>query len=477
MPRETPPPLSLTLTTLRTLRGWSQKELALAAGTAPSVLSAYETGIKPLSREKLDALTSLLGLGPFAVEGMLDFIALTRGTAEQEEIGAMALLAARTAAEAVRSELPRVLRELQAARDRRQAEALWDRLRRHTGRERRMIVEVGSAYQSWAFCERLCAESEKAAAADAGRAMDLAELALFTAGLVPGEESWRQRLQGYAWGHLGNARRVANDLPGADDAFARARKLWEAGAPGDPGLLDVGRLLDLEASLRRDQRRLPEALDLLDQALATDRTGKAAGRILLKKAFAFEQMGDQERAIAALEQAALLIDGQSEPRLLCVLRFNLAVNLCHLGRHKEAEALLTEMRELAMRLGNDLDLVRALWLKGRIAAGLDRKEEALAALEQVRREFMSRGLYHDLALTSLDLAVLHLQEDRTAEVKTLVRQMAPVFRAQGVHREVLAALRLFCEAVEREAATVELARRVIDYLERARYDPELRFEG
>jgi tetratricopeptide (TPR) repeat protein len=474
MPRETPPPLSLTLTALRTFQGWSQKELALAAGTAPSVLSAYEKGIKPLYREKLDGLVSLLGLGPFAVDGMLDFIALTRATAGQGEIGALALLAARTAADAVQRELPPVLRGLQAARDRRQAEALWNRLRRHTARERRMIVEFGRAYQSWALCERLCAESEKAAAADAGRALELAELALFTAGLVPGEEGWRHCLQSYSYAHIGNARRVANNLSGAENAFAQARNLWVADASGD--LLDRGRLLDLEASLRRDQRRIPEAVELHEKALAVTKP-EGSAYILLNMAFSLEQMGEHGRAIQALEQAAPLIDGQREPRLLCVLRFNLAVNLCHLGRHGDAERLLGEMRELAVRLGNDLDLVRALWLQGRIAAGLDRNEEALFALEQVRREFMSRGLYHDMALTSLDLAVLHLQEDRTEEVKTLVREMAPIFRMQGVHREALAALRLFCEAAEREAATVALARRVIDYLERARHDPELRFEG
>jgi len=44
-----------------------------------------------------------------------------------------------------------------------------------------------------------------------------------------------------------------------------------------------------------------------------------------------------------------------------------------------------------------------------------------------------------------------------------------------VHREALAALRLFCEAAQQEAATVELVRRVERFLRRAQLDPELRF--
>lgn len=69
----------------------------------------------------------------------------------------------------------------------------------------------------------------------------------------------------------------------------------------------------------------------------------------------------------------------------------------------------------------------------------------------------------------------YLAAEQTREVKELAREMAPVFQAQGVHREALAALRLFCQAAEKEAATLDLARRLVDYLERARHDPGLRF--
>jgi hypothetical protein len=43
-----------------------------------------------------------------------------------------------------------------------------------------------------------------------------------------------------------------------------------------------------------------------------------------------------------------------------------------------------------------------------------------------------------------------------------------IFRAQGVHQEALAALKLFYDAAQQEAATVELARRVIAEIEQAR---------
>ena len=51
-----------------------------------------------------------------------------------------------------------------------------------------------------------------------------------------------------------------------------------------------------------------------------------------------------------------------------------------------------------------------------------------------------------------------------------------VFKAQGVHREALAALKVFCKAVEREDLTLEMVRILVSYLHRAQYDPGLRFE-
>jgi tetratricopeptide (TPR) repeat protein len=199
--------------------------------------------------------------------------------------------------------------------------------------------------------------------------------------------------------------------------------------------------------------------------------------ILVNEAFTLEQSGDYDRSLEILEEAAQLVSCETELRLAFALRFNQAVNLLHLGRLEEAEPQLADARELAVRLGNELDLVRVRWLAGRVAAGRGRKEEALAAFAQVRHEFEARGMGYDCALVSLELAVLYLERGNTREVKELVEEMKPLFEAQGVHREALAALKLFCDAAKKETLTVELARRMVEYLSRAQNDPELRFAG
>jgi tetratricopeptide (TPR) repeat protein len=317
--------------------------------------------------------------------------------------------------------------------------------------------------------ERLCHESERAAADSAREALELADLALSIAGRVDGGERWSRRLQGYAWAHVGNARRVGNDHAGADAAFAKASELWRSGQDQEPGLLQEWRMLSMEASLRRAERRFGDALELLGRArVCTSGDPEAHAVILLNRGFVCDVMGDIEGALAALSEAAIYVEQTGDCRLLFALRFETAKALCNLERHTEASALLPEVRELAGRLGNDLDLVRVEWLGSRIATGTGKTEEAIAILEEVRKRFAGQGLPFDAALASLELAVLYLKAGRMGEVKELARELTEVFRAQGIAREALAALTLFSEAAQRETATVELVRRVIEKVEGTR---------
>ena len=83
--------------------------------------------------------------------------------------------------------------------------------------------------------------------------MKLAELAVFVARHVPGTEAWRSRLQGFCTGFLANAQCRGKDLRSAEATFTRAWRLWRDGED-EAGLLSETHLLDLEASLRQDQR-------------------------------------------------------------------------------------------------------------------------------------------------------------------------------------------------------------------------------
>jgi tetratricopeptide (TPR) repeat protein len=339
------------------------------------------------------------------------------------------------------------------------------------------LVREAQEFQNWALCEHLCFESEKRASNNAALAVQLGKLAVQIAELVRGEEPWRSRLRGYASGFQANALRVQGDLRGEEETIVRTNELWQAGDGCRVYLLEETRLLDLKASLRLDQRRLPEALKLLDQALAADEKGAYTGHLLIKRAKTLEEMGEIEKAIAVLQEAEPFTNSEKDPRLFLCLKHNLADNLSKIHRYAEAESLLPEVSTLCARLGNELDKVRLRWVEGRIADGLGRTGQAIEILTQVRADFASRNMDYDTALVSLELATVFAREGRADAVKALARHMAPIFQVQGVHREALAALALFRQAAESEEVTADLARRLLDYLYRARQDPKLRFEA
>lgn len=461
--------------------------MAAAARLHVSTLSRHEHGEAVPDRRTLEKLAAAVPLPMWAVDGlMLPLIAVTRAlaagpTAElpKDLAPLLAIALNQPPSAAASTAIAEFLLESATAGGEPEAAQLPAAdldlaVREPWSSEAPPLAERSPGDLDWwpdleAFIERVCTASVDAAAHDAARALDLARLALNVAELAPGPSAWLSRLRGWAWGFVGNAQRVGSVLPAAAASFASASTLWRAGTSAPGSRLAEWRLLDLEASLRRDQRQFPAALDLLDRALAGAPTA-ARGRILLKKAYTLEQGGEIAGALAALREAAPLVDAAGEPRQSLALRHNLALVLCQLGRYAEAEAGLPELRARTPGLGNDLDRLRVRWVTARVSAGRGRRGEAVAELDEVREDFARRRIAYDSALVSLELAILHLEDGHGAEARALVESMLWIFDAQGVGRETLAALSVFRQAAESETLTLALARRVLRSAERTRND-------
>jgi transcriptional regulator with XRE-family HTH domain len=458
--------LGAALRFYRWQRGKSQAELARDARISDSALSEYETGetLPPLDLQ--DRILAALEVSTPALERA---VLLAEGDGVFDGIPGQ-----RFATEAAASAADSTLAISSLVRDRllrspsRQPSSpyeLLERLTRHPREARRAVLQEIEDFRIPDFCALLCAESERLAPRHLDSTLELADLAVLLAELADVEEHRRPWLLWYAWAFLGNARRATGDLINADLAFIQARRAL-ASAEGHPAPLDGSRPFDLEASLRRDQRRFLESLALLAQALSLAATGISRGRILIKRAKTLEEIGDTEGAITALRQADACLGPESEPRLrLCVV-FNLPVILCDAGRADEAEQLLPRVEELTEQLANRLDLVRLRWLKGKIAAGRGRTDEAITLLREVRDAFVAENIAYDAGLVTLELAVVYAEQGRTAEVRTLARESAPVFAEQRVERELFATMKLFRQAAERETLTAALARRLLDSLKR-----------
>ena len=141
------------------------------------------------------------------------------------------------------------------------------------------------------------------------------------------------------------------------------------------------------------------------------------------------------------------------------------------GGSGEAEAYLPEVERFAAAVDQEPDWIRVLWLQGRIAAGRGRFDDARARFEQVRRYFEAHAVAYDFSVVSLELSLVLLKIGQPAEVRRVSSDLVGIFRHQGLPENALAALRLFCEAVRQEEATIELTERVLRFLRRVARDP------
>lgn len=278
-------------------------------------------------------------------------------------------------------------------------------------------------------------------------------------------------LQARAWAELGNAHRVADDLPSAEAALTRAMDLIGHGS-GDPLLL--AQMMDLTASLYTDQRRFREAHHLLDwvSAIYWHLGNKhLAARALVSKGISVGLASQSEEAVNLLQRGLLLMDAARDPKLTLAAVHGLLWFLVDCGKVAEVDRLLHQVRDLYTLYGERLLQLRACWLEGRVAAGLGEDQRAEQAFLQVREGFQDAEQSYDSAMVSLDLAAVWLRQGRTAEITELVDEMVTIFRSRNIQREAITALLMLREALRKNRATAALLQTVSAELRRLERSP------
>lgn len=364
-------------------------------------------------------------------------------------------------------------------REREEAPALFHELLGRTGEQREMLLRNSRRFRTWGLLELLADRSLETSIEDPRRGEELGRLALRVADLLDGHRYGAGRLQDLrarAWSHIGNALRIRSDLQAAETAFQRGWRHLELGT-GD--LFELAVFLDLQASLRRSQRRFAEALKLLKRAIALfSKLGDLhrAGRSLVNLSMALVYSGRAEESVPVLYRAMKLIEPELEPRLLLSARHNLILVLTDLGHFLEAQRAYSEALPLYRSFPDAWTQSLRKWVKGKIARGLGQETEAEALFLAARDGFLAAGIPYDTALVALELALLYAEQGRSAELKRLAAELVPVFTSRQIHREALAALAFFQRAVEAERAEVEVVESVAEYLRKARHAPDLRFQ-
>lgn len=352
-----------------------------------------------------------------------------------------------------------------------EAPGLLARIETHPFEEQVRLAEKDEVFHTWALCQLLLRKSLEAVFDSPMLALERADLAVRISRHL-GEAyhpEWVLGLRGRAFAYLGNARRVVGEPHSAEAAFRKAETCLARCQSTDPRI--EAEILDMKSSLRLDQRRFPDALELSAEALRLYREAEdfhGVGIAILKKGKILEEAGNFDGAIDWLGKNAAAEELLQEPRLFACSRFNLVCCLIRAERFREAAPLLPQAWDLIRPHAKPADLIRLRWAEGSIAFGLGRIENAEAAFREVQREFLNRGMDYNAALVSLDLAVLLSQEGRAAELKRLAAELMAAFEAREIYREATAALLLFQRACEEERVTAEMARQIAGMLRERR---------
>jgi tetratricopeptide (TPR) repeat protein len=338
-----------------------------------------------------------------------------------------------------------------------------------------LIRPLVDAFLTLSFEERARRPGRMVALAVAGSALAAtlphsAEASLYS----PAETA---DLQARALGELANAYRVGDKFTACEEALIRAEVAREAGS-GNPLLL--ARLLDVQASLRTDQRRFEEAYHLLDLAYGIyDQVGEThlAGRALISLGIGLFYDGSLERAASKLRRGLKLLEPEGDPQLLATGRQTLLLTLAASGEYAEAAELLLRSG-LREALPEPLNHLKVRWLEARIYSGLGKRSRAEAAFREIQAGFTELGADYEAALARLELAGVLLDgPSRYEEIERLAGEAYKTFKDLGIGQEALRAVRYLQEACLGRHATASLVREVVCFLERFEARPHLRFQA
>jgi tetratricopeptide (TPR) repeat protein len=282
---------------------------------------------------------------------------------------------------------------------------------------------------------------------------------------------------------VANAERVNERFLRAENALKKARSLLGQGS-GD--LMIQARVDEVEATLRKAQRRLDEAEDLLCQASrAYLKLGERhlAGRAIMTKGICRFVAGQPLEAARFHREALDLLDPARDPQLMAATQHNLLDALVEAGKILEARKLFLESG-LRLKFADDpLNLLRIRWVEGKILAAGERHADAERIFAEVRDGFRAEGLELVAAVAGLDLAKIVLRQDRLDQAYKIAEELlarAEQCRLPQAAQRALHSFETMCEVKVAKVANAERVQRFLSQLERRpslQWEPKLILNG
>lgn len=275
-----------------------------------------------------------------------------------------------------------------------------------------------------------------------------------------------------ALAYRANALRILDSRAEAARLFSQIHDIAVNDQPFAPEIR--GELSTLEASLALDHRNLGAAENLLNSAIRDYEAAEdevRVARAMLKLAIVYDHQDRLDEAIRCTRWVCGKLDPHEHTKLFVYARVNMAIYLFRKGEYMRAYGELIQDDAFFEQLEDPWLSLRVSWLIGRIEAARGNYDTAEKTLLRVRHGFIARAVGFDVAMVNLDLALIYREQSRGEELKTLAHEMLILFETQDIHREAMAALLMFHEAVERQTLTTATIARLREYFEEIQRNP------
>jgi len=323
---------------------------------------------------------------------------------------------------------------------------------------------------------------EKARETSADEPLQTRQLAILATAILDtfDRTTKEERLLAEASCLLGDAERRLGNLDLAEDFFKDAA----FGLRDQPLLLRVRVVLSrLWAALRQEQRRVDEALALLEHASTlAEELGHLRELALSQLAYGWLLLDefDTERALLPLRETLSFFDPKRDPRSVLSALHALALAYAELGDESQLAQTLSSLDDLASHLNDPLDPLRIRWIRVRASWRLREYDGAISELGEIFEALTEEGSGSEAAMAGLELA--RMEAERDQEPLRLSRTLAWIStRLQALSPEqlpsyMLPVLRFALRfPARREGAYLDVLLAASSYVERARFNPKYPF--
>lgn len=312
-------------------------------------------------------------------------------------------------------------------------------------------------------CLRFLAQADELRRTHPKRALDLALDARDVAAVIDrkavGPIRWRC-LQADAWAILGSAYRAVGDLRRAENAFNVAFSFLAEKPLFDP--LALSRLSQRAAYLRSDQGRFPEALELVESAIADYRRMDERGRLacaLVDKGVILRASGEVRQALDWVRQGLEILDPEAEPRIFLAASHNMALYLQELAEtpHELQEAIAWLEVAIAQHGQGEesVDFFKTRAVVALTSLRLGRAEEGRKELLRCFEGFGRLDSPPNQAMMLLHLLAFAALGNDQAEIQRLTGLFFPLMHKLDPDDAVGRALLALIKLVQRQAASAE----------------------